>query len=156
MTSALEGGEGSASRPGRTLPPGKTRYPLYRKLGGASWPVWTGKENLALTGIRSPDRPARRQSKKSYKLLIILSLLGDRFSGFHTLSAEFCISTGFCISTSNYQNKNLTLKVQNYFTFVPKFKEFKLFHFTKLTGHLQVHGRGLFYLLTYSMQHSPS
>ena len=34
QTSALEGGEGSASRPGRTLPPGKTRYPLYRRLGG--------------------------------------------------------------------------------------------------------------------------
>jgi hypothetical protein len=34
MTSALEGGEWSAARPGRTLPPGKTRYPLYRKLGG--------------------------------------------------------------------------------------------------------------------------
>jgi hypothetical protein len=31
---ALEGGEGSASRPGRSLPPGKTRYPLYRRLGG--------------------------------------------------------------------------------------------------------------------------
>ena len=27
-------GERSASRPGRSLPPGKTRYPLYRKLGG--------------------------------------------------------------------------------------------------------------------------
>ena len=27
-------GEGSASRPGRSLPPGKTRYPLYRRLGG--------------------------------------------------------------------------------------------------------------------------
>jgi hypothetical protein len=27
MTTALEGGEGSASRPGRSLPPGKTRYP---------------------------------------------------------------------------------------------------------------------------------
>jgi len=24
----------SASRPGRTLPPGKTRYPYYRRLGG--------------------------------------------------------------------------------------------------------------------------
>jgi len=28
------GGEGSTSRPGRSLPPGKTRYPLYRRLGG--------------------------------------------------------------------------------------------------------------------------
>ena len=35
MTTALEGGEMSPSRPGRSLPPGKTRYPLYRRLG---WP----------------------------------------------------------------------------------------------------------------------
>ena len=28
---------------------------------GAPWPVWTGAENLAPTGIRSPDRPARSQ-----------------------------------------------------------------------------------------------
>jgi hypothetical protein len=34
MTTALEGGEGSASRPGRSLPPGKIRYPLYRRLCG--------------------------------------------------------------------------------------------------------------------------
>jgi len=27
-------GEGSGSRPGRSLPPGKTRYPLYGRLGG--------------------------------------------------------------------------------------------------------------------------
>jgi hypothetical protein len=33
MTTALEGGEGSASRPGRSLLPGKTRDPLYRRLG---------------------------------------------------------------------------------------------------------------------------
>jgi len=30
----LEGGEGSLSRPGHYLPPGKTRYPLYRRMGG--------------------------------------------------------------------------------------------------------------------------
>ena len=34
MTTALEGGEGPASRPGRFLYPGKTRYALYRRLGG--------------------------------------------------------------------------------------------------------------------------
>ena len=33
----LEGGEGSASLPGRSLPQGKTRYPLYRRLGGPQW-----------------------------------------------------------------------------------------------------------------------
>ena len=31
---ALEFVEGSDFRPGRTLPPWKTRYPLYRRLGG--------------------------------------------------------------------------------------------------------------------------
>ena len=34
MTTTLEEGEGSASRPGRSSPPGKTRYPLYRRLAG--------------------------------------------------------------------------------------------------------------------------
>jgi len=34
MTTALEVGEGLASRPGRSLPPGKTRYPFYGRLGG--------------------------------------------------------------------------------------------------------------------------
>ena len=33
MTTALEGGEGSASRLGRSLPLGKTLYPFYRRLG---------------------------------------------------------------------------------------------------------------------------
>ena len=58
LTTALEGGEGSTSRPGRSLPPGKTRYSLYRRL---RWPQGrSGRaENLAPTRIRSPDRPAR-------------------------------------------------------------------------------------------------
>jgi len=34
MTAALEGGEWSAARTGRTLIPRKTRYPFYRRLGG--------------------------------------------------------------------------------------------------------------------------
>jgi hypothetical protein len=52
MTAALEEGEWSAARPGRTLPPGKTRYPFYRRLGGPQG--WSGgAENLTPTGIRS-------------------------------------------------------------------------------------------------------
>jgi hypothetical protein len=39
--------EGSASRPGRSLPPGKTRYPLYRRLGGPQGRSGTGAEYLA-------------------------------------------------------------------------------------------------------------
>ena len=51
MTAAPEGGEWSAARSGRTLPPEKTRYPFYRRLGGLqgrSGPV----ENLVPTRIR--------------------------------------------------------------------------------------------------------
>jgi hypothetical protein len=35
MTTTLQRSEGSASRPGRSLPPGKTRAPLYRRMGGS-------------------------------------------------------------------------------------------------------------------------
>jgi len=49
---ALEWGEWSAACPGRTLPPGKTWYPLYRRLGGPLG--WSGgAENLVSTRIRS-------------------------------------------------------------------------------------------------------
>jgi len=52
MTAALEMGEWSAARPGRTLPPGKTRYPFYRRLGGPQGRSRRA-ENLVPTGIRS-------------------------------------------------------------------------------------------------------
>ena len=50
MTTALEGGEWSAARSGRTLPPGKTRYPLYRRLGGPQGRSERA-ENLASQGF---------------------------------------------------------------------------------------------------------
>ena len=40
----------------------KTRYPLYKRLGGPRAGL-TGAGNLApTTGIQSPDRPARSES----------------------------------------------------------------------------------------------
>ena len=42
--------------------PGKDSVSIVQEVGWAPGPVWTGAENLALTGIRSPDRPARSQS----------------------------------------------------------------------------------------------
>ena len=61
MTAALEGSEWSAARPGRTLPPGKTWYPFYRRLGGHQGRSGRA-ENLSPTGIRCPDHPGRSQS----------------------------------------------------------------------------------------------
>jgi len=52
MTAALEGWEWSSARPDRTLPQGKTRYPLYRRLGGPLGQSGRAK-NLVPTGSRS-------------------------------------------------------------------------------------------------------
>jgi len=52
MTAALEGGEWSAARRGLTLPPGKTRYPFYRRLCGPQGRSERA-ENLVPTGIPS-------------------------------------------------------------------------------------------------------
>jgi hypothetical protein len=40
MTTVLEGDERSASRPGRSLPPGKTQDPLYGRLVGLQGQSW--------------------------------------------------------------------------------------------------------------------
>jgi len=45
-----------------SLPPGKDPVLIVQEAGWAPGPVWTGAENLAPTGIRSPDRPARSES----------------------------------------------------------------------------------------------
>ena len=65
MIAALEGGEWSAARPGRTLPPGKIRYPLYRRLGGPQGRSGRA-ENLVPTGIRF--RPVQPVAQSLYRL----------------------------------------------------------------------------------------
>ena len=44
------------------LPPGKTRYPLYRRLGRHQGRSGRVRKISPPTGIRSPDRPARSES----------------------------------------------------------------------------------------------
>jgi hypothetical protein len=57
-TSALDRGEWSASRPGRTLPPGKgPPVPIGQESGWAPEPVWTQRieeKSFALAGDRTP------------------------------------------------------------------------------------------------------
>ena len=55
-------------------PRGKDPVPIVQEAGWAPGPVWTGAENLASTGIRSPDRPARSESL--YRLSYRGPLLG--------------------------------------------------------------------------------
>jgi hypothetical protein len=66
--SELDGGEWSASRPGRAVPPGKgPPVPFVQNVGWAPEPVWAQRleETLfPLPGIepRSPGRPVRGQT----------------------------------------------------------------------------------------------
>ena len=43
------------------LYPRKRPLPILQEAGWVPGPFWTGSENLAPTGIRSPDRPTRSQ-----------------------------------------------------------------------------------------------
>ena len=72
MTAALEGGEWSAERPGRTLLPEKDTVTILQETGWAPGPVWTGgKSRPHQHSI--PDRPARSQSlyRLSYPYIYI-------------------------------------------------------------------------------------
>jgi hypothetical protein len=69
----------------RSLYPTTGTYPLaiVQEAGWAPGPVWTGDENLAATGIRSPDRPARSES------LYRVSYPGPQVSKFFKCSEIF-------------------------------------------------------------------
>ena len=55
-------GWGVSVTPRPLFTPGKDPIPIVQEAGSVPGPVWTGAENLASTGIRSPDRPARNHS----------------------------------------------------------------------------------------------
>ena len=61
LTSALDSGGWLTPRAGR-FTPGNDAVPIVQEDGWAPGLVRTGAENIALTGIRAPCRPASRQS----------------------------------------------------------------------------------------------
>ena len=64
LTSALDRVDGQHDVPA-ALPPGKTRYPLYRRLGASQGLSGRVRKNLAPIGIRSSNRPARSEKSES-------------------------------------------------------------------------------------------
>ena len=60
LTSALDGVGGQRHAPG-ALPPVKTRYPLYSRLGGPQGRSGRARKISPPAGIRSPDRPVRSE-----------------------------------------------------------------------------------------------
>ena len=87
MTATLEGGEWSAACPGRTLPPGKTRYPLYRRLGGPQGRSGRA-ENLVPTGIRSQTLQPVAQSL--YRLSYRAHQPNQVSFLYHSIHYRFC------------------------------------------------------------------
>ena len=91
--------------------PGKYSVPVVQEAGWAPGLVWTGAENLAPTGIRSPDRPTRSQSL--YRLRYpaheherngreILFLIEGIFISVEKLTQLQCISS--LVSCANNHN----------------------------------------------------
>ena len=66
----------STPHPG-SFTPGKDPVPIVQEAGWAPWSIWMDAENLATTGFRSPDRPARSES------LYRLSYPGPRTTCFY-------------------------------------------------------------------------
>ena len=58
---ALDGGGWSTPRPGRFTAGKETPVSILQEAGWAPGPFLMGAKNLAHTGIRSPDRPARSE-----------------------------------------------------------------------------------------------
>jgi hypothetical protein len=78
MTTALEGVRGQFHAPA-ALYPGKDPVHTVQEAGWAPGQVWTGAENLAPAGIRSPNRPTCSQSlyRLRYPALLCLTLLTE-------------------------------------------------------------------------------
>ena len=66
-------GWGVSITPRPLFTPRKDPVPMVQEAGWAPGPVWIGAENLAPTGIRSPDRPACSQSLYWLSYLALVS-----------------------------------------------------------------------------------
>jgi hypothetical protein len=75
MTNGTRREWGVSVMPRPFFTPGNDPVPIVQEAGWSPGTVWTGAENLAAIGIRSPERPARSQSLYwlSYRAIILRS-----------------------------------------------------------------------------------
>ena len=81
LNSTVDGDGWSTPRSSR-FTPGKDPVPVVQEAGWTPGPVWRSAENLACTGIRSPDCPARSDSLclRPSNLFLALLLQNQHFS----------------------------------------------------------------------------
>jgi hypothetical protein len=92
------------------LPPERDPLLIAQEAGWVLEPVWTGVENLAPTGIRSPDRPARSESLYRLSYPGSTSYIKQKIIYFFKFSYRT-----FCSMFWNYQQMHKSLLV-DYFT----------------------------------------
>jgi len=111
MINGTRRGWGVSVTPRSLLTPGKTRYPLYRRLGGHQGQSGQVRKNLAPTGIRSPARPARSQSL--YRLCYPARNAPSGSNYFLT----FLKTVGLTVSNRNIQRLflNFDFSLRNFF-----------------------------------------
>ena len=100
LTAALEAGEWSASRPGRSFPPGKTWYSFsggWMDLGAGL----EGSENIVPSGIRSPDRPAPSQSLYQLNYPQWISVNYNHYSLNNIPEERSCQQTGVMLTVND-------------------------------------------------------
>ena len=114
------------------LSPGKTRYPLHRRLGGPQGQSERVRKISPPTGIRSRDRPARSES------LYRLSYPGRRFGIYSILLCAFvgqgriksCLVRSVCKVFPFFQvHINFTIWTLEVFFFISKALQHKTPHF---------------------------
>jgi hypothetical protein len=102
LTSAIDGGGGVKATPWPLYPRERDPVAIVQEVGWAPGPVQTGAEKLASTGIRSPDRPARRCTEcviPAHKKIIIIG---------HNIKIHKIKNLG-CRYLMNYSKKKKTL-----------------------------------------------
>ena len=119
MTATLEGGEWSAGRPSRTLPPGKTRYPFYRRLGEPQG--WSGGRKISSRTVQPVAQSLYRLSYPRY-LYIATNIQRD----FKQTSLE-CKGDGTGLGFCQWQDiecsvLKLYIPYQAYLLFINVFK----------------------------------
>jgi hypothetical protein len=91
-------GSGISVTPQPLFTPEKDPVPIVQEARWVPGPVWTSAENLAPTGIKSPDRPVRSQSlyRLRYPLLVVLAKFRKA-----TIISVILVGRGRAISTNS-------------------------------------------------------
>jgi hypothetical protein len=95
-TSALDGVGWLTPRPGRCTPGKRDSMPIVHEAGWGPVPVWEGAKNIAPTGIRSLDHPARSNRSCVFFVIQQLKTLNHVSPAFNGKGSHRLLWAGSC------------------------------------------------------------